>query len=110
MARLANYNMGYIDWDPYIPIMFIRLERTLHLPVNYRQRQSIKEHKIDISAMSIWIVCTLGGKSDKGFFHLEKFMQTLESYYHSANFGRYETTAWPFYFSLLMFCVFTGGA
>lgn len=88
MARLAKYNIGYINWEPYIPIMFVRFLRTLHLPVGYKQKQSSKMYKIDIHAMTMWIVCTFGGGNDTAFIHLEKFMQTLESYCHPANTGR----------------------
>lgn len=88
MARLTVYNVGCINWEPHIPIMFVRFLRTLQLPVSYRQRQSGKLYRIDASAMATWIVYILGGQSDKGFFHLEKFMQTLESYYHPANLGK----------------------
>ncbi|KAK9752669.1 Proteasome-substrate-size regulator, mid region [Popillia japonica] len=89
MARLAKYNIGYINWEPYIPIMFVRFLRTLHLPVGYKQKQSSKMYKIDIHAMTMWIVCTFGGGNDTAFIHLEKFMQTLESYCHPANTGRW---------------------
>lgn len=88
MARLAKHNIGYIDWKPYIPIMFVRFLRTLHLPVGYKQKQSSKMYKIDISAMAMWIVSTLGGSDDAAFIHLEQFTQTLESYCHPANTGR----------------------
>lgn len=88
MARLSNHNIGYIDWEPYIPIMFVRFLRTLSLPVSFKQKQSGKMYKIDVSAISIWIVCTLGGKSDTAFVQLETFMKTLESYFHPANSGR----------------------
>ncbi|XP_022913061.1 proteasome activator complex subunit 4A-like [Onthophagus taurus] len=87
MGRLANFNIGYIDWEPYIPIMYVRFLRTLHLPVGYRKKQSMKLYKIDMSAMTLWIVATLGGGSEIAYFHLEKFMQTLDSYFHPANAG-----------------------
>ncbi|KAK5647619.1 hypothetical protein RI129_002511 [Pyrocoelia pectoralis] len=89
LARLASYNHGRINWEPYIPIMFIRFKRTFQLPVSYRRRQSTRPFKIETTSMANWIVCCLGGKSDVAFFHLEKFMQSLESYYHPANFGKW---------------------
>lgn len=88
MAKLSTYNIGRINWEPYIPIMFVRFSRTLNLPVGYRKRQSCKQYKIDISAMTLWIVSILGPESETAFFHLEKFMHTLETYYHPANSGR----------------------
>ncbi|XP_031327424.1 proteasome activator complex subunit 4B-like [Photinus pyralis] len=89
LARLANYNHGRINWDPYIPIMFDRFKRAFHLPVSYQRRQLMRPFKIDATSMVNWIVCTLGGPSDVAFSHLEKFMQSLESYYHPANFGKW---------------------
>ncbi|KAJ8979647.1 hypothetical protein NQ317_001354 [Molorchus minor] len=121
MASIAQYQMGNIDWEPYIPNMFVRFQRTLQLPVTFKQRQLGKQHKIDTYAMAVWIVCALNSKSDTAFFHLEKLMQSLESYYHPANTGRwtpklrellrqlsyffvqrihaerYKTTSWDFY-------------
>lgn len=88
MARLSSYNVGRINWEPYIPIMFVRFLRTLNLPVGYRKRQSGKQYKIDVSSMSMWIACILGPESETAFFHLQKFMQTIESYFHPANQGR----------------------
>lgn len=88
MAHLASYNTGYIDWEPYVPIMFTRFLRCLDLPVNYRQKASCKRHKVEITPIAIWIVSTIGGKSST-LKYLEKFLQTLESFYHSANHGRW---------------------
>lgn len=88
MARLANYNIGYVDWEPYMPLMFTRFLRSLDLPVSYRQKQSCKHHKIETTPMACWIIATVGGGSST-LKYLEKFMQTLESYYHPANVGRW---------------------
>ncbi|XP_076268331.1 proteasome activator complex subunit 4-like isoform X1 [Rhynchophorus ferrugineus] len=87
-SSLARFQMGYIDWEPFTAKMFVRFQRCLNLPVNFKQRQSGKQHKIDISAMSIWIVCSLHSNNST-FFHLQKLMQTLESYFHPANVGRW---------------------
>ncbi|KYB26764.1 proteasome activator complex subunit 4 [Tribolium castaneum] len=89
IARLSSYTMGYINWEPYIPMMFVRFSRSFQLPVAYRQKQTGKQYKIEISAMAIWITCALNGDKNSTFFHLEKFMQALESYYYPANMGRW---------------------
>ncbi|KAG5878460.1 hypothetical protein JTB14_022783 [Gonioctena quinquepunctata] len=89
MTGLARFQMGRIDWDPYIPSMFVRFQRTFQLPVAFKQRHMGRHHKINISAMTIWIVCVLNGDKNIAFFHFEKFMQCLESYYYSANLGRW---------------------
>ncbi|XP_018576290.1 proteasome activator complex subunit 4 [Anoplophora glabripennis] len=89
MTSIARFQIGYIDWEPYVPTMFVRFQRTLQLPVTFKQRQLGKQHKIDTSAMAIWIICALNGNNNTAFFHFEKLMQSLESYYHPANTGRW---------------------
>jgi proteasome activator subunit 4 len=59
MARLAQCNIGYIDWEPHIPLMFTRFLRSLNLPVSYKNMQSSKHHKLDTSAIALWIVSVL---------------------------------------------------
>lgn len=36
MARLADNNIGLIDWEPYVPMIFTRIQRNFHLPVMYK--------------------------------------------------------------------------
>ncbi|CAG14419.1 unnamed protein product, partial [Tetraodon nigroviridis] len=36
-ARLANDNIGYVDWTPYLPTIFTRILRSLNLPVGVGQ-------------------------------------------------------------------------
>ncbi|KAL0269474.1 UNVERIFIED_CONTAM: hypothetical protein PYX00_007188 [Menopon gallinae] len=86
MASLASHNIGYIDWEPYIPSMFTRFLHSFNLPVVYKQQQSPKLFKVDTSAMALWIVSVLGGGSSCQMY-LDKFLKTIESYFHPANFG-----------------------
>ncbi|XP_046402715.1 proteasome activator complex subunit 4A-like [Ischnura elegans] len=88
MARLASSNIGYIDWEPYIPLMFSRFMHSLSLPVFYKQTPSTKHHKLDMSAICLWIVSVLGGKSSAQTY-LDQFLKALTSYFHPANFGRW---------------------
>lgn len=89
LSGLSRFQMGYIDCSPYVSKMFARFQRSLQLPVTFKQKQMGKQHKIDSAAMAIWIICSLNGDNNPTFFHLEKLMQTLESYYYPANVGRY---------------------
>ncbi|XP_050294149.1 proteasome activator complex subunit 4B-like [Anthonomus grandis grandis] len=88
-AGLARYQIGRIDWTPYVPQMFARFQRALQLPVNFKQRALGKQHKIDSAAIAVWIVACLHGDNNPTFFYFEKLMQTLESYFHPANVGRW---------------------
>ncbi|KAF7990670.1 hypothetical protein HCN44_000475 [Aphidius gifuensis] len=86
MSRLAWFNIGYIDWEPYIPIMTTRFMRCLNLPVHYKNTKIPKSHKVTTNSVAIWVVSILGNKSS-GQFHLEKFLKTIETYLHQANTG-----------------------
>jgi len=59
IARLAAFNIGYIDWEPHIPFMFTRFIRCLNLPVTYKQTPNNLNHKIEMPSITTWIVATL---------------------------------------------------
>lgn len=59
MAKLASNNIGFIDWNPYIPLMFTRFFRTLNLPVNYKKSICGSNHNMDMSAVGEWIASVL---------------------------------------------------
>lgn len=35
-SRLADHNIGMIDWEPYIPKFFTRFQKNFNLPVMYK--------------------------------------------------------------------------
>ncbi|XP_003702630.2 proteasome activator complex subunit 4A [Megachile rotundata] len=86
MASLANCNIGYINWEPYIPLMFTRFMQGLKLPVSYNKSQKYKHHGVDATSIAKWIVAVLGNKSSAQI-HLEKFLKTIETYFHPVNNG-----------------------
>ncbi|XP_029164235.1 proteasome activator complex subunit 4B-like isoform X2 [Nylanderia fulva] len=88
MTRLAANNIGYIDWEPHFPLMFTRFIRCLNLPVVYKQTQHSKSHKLEMEYIALWIVAVLGNGSSAQMY-LEKFLKTIETYFHPANFGRW---------------------
>ncbi|XP_068082035.1 proteasome activator complex subunit 4A [Anabrus simplex] len=90
MARLARHNIGYIDWEPYIPAMFNRFLRAFGLPVVYKRcnANDFKIRNLDTSSIALWIVYVLGGNSScRKYF--SKFMAALDFYYYPTNFGIY---------------------
>ncbi|XP_076659583.1 proteasome activator complex subunit 4A [Halictus rubicundus] len=88
MARLASANIGYINWEPHIPLMFTRFVKCLGLPVTYNKQRTCNYHKIDTCSMAIWIVSVLGhGSSAQMYF--EKFLKTIDTYIHPANTGKW---------------------
>lgn len=91
-ARLASENIGYIDWEQYIPTIFTRLLYSFNLPgsTNKTQVKIIINTGIDTNAVVVWIVSMLGGKSSCQK-HIAHFFKAVESYYHPSNNGRWMT-------------------
>ncbi|XP_006004010.1 proteasome activator complex subunit 4 isoform X2 [Latimeria chalumnae] len=90
-ARLATDNIGYIDWDPYIPKIFTRVLRGLNLPVGSSQvlvpRYSTNAY--DIGHAVIWVTSMLGGPSKQAQKHLTGLFTSISSFYHPSNNGRW---------------------
>lgn len=59
MAKLASANIGYIDWNPYIPIMFTRFLCYMKMPVNYKKKGRLLGPNISSSLIAEWIVSVL---------------------------------------------------
>uniref|UniRef100_A0A1L8DSH8 Putative proteasome activator complex subunit 4 n=1 Tax=Nyssomyia neivai TaxID=330878 RepID=A0A1L8DSH8_9DIPT len=88
MASTASHNIGRIDWEPHLPVMFTRILRSVDLPVVYKNIGSSRSQSLWTSSVSMWIVSILGPKSS-GQKYLDKFMGTIESYLHPANSGKW---------------------
>lgn len=70
MAKLASNNIGFIDWDPYIPLMFARFFRTLSLPVNYKNARDQRLHIMDRAAVGEWIASVLVKKNHNSILNI----------------------------------------
>ncbi|XP_016837530.1 proteasome activator complex subunit 4 [Nasonia vitripennis] len=86
MSKLAYYNIGYIDWEPYIPLMFTRFVQSFNLPVAYKDIARNRTFSICPYYIGIWIASALGNKS-KTQTYLDKLLKTVETYSHPANYG-----------------------
>ncbi|KAL3286253.1 hypothetical protein HHI36_000763 [Cryptolaemus montrouzieri] len=91
ISNLSGNNVGKINFEPYIPIMYARFSRSFQLPVHYKMRVSSKSHSLDVSAVAVWIVSTLNHKTETSFDYLEKFMHMIRSFLYSANMGRWSS-------------------
>ncbi|OQR68927.1 proteasome activator complex subunit 4-like [Tropilaelaps mercedesae] len=90
-ARLAEDNIGYVDWEPYIPDIFTRLLRSFNLPYgngNLKVARSVSSTQCEIAQFTRWIISLLGGGSSAQT-HLELLFKTIESFYHPSNSGRW---------------------
>eukprot|EP00092_Neocalanus_flemingeri_P031411 GFUD01034116.1.p1 GENE.GFUD01034116.1~~GFUD01034116.1.p1 ORF type:complete len:1998 (+),score=527.07 GFUD01034116.1:71-6064(+) len=89
LARLAEHNTGQVDWSLYMPVIFTRVQKMFSLPVHYNKTNvGNKGMSLDSSTAAYWIVNTLGGESLTQKY-LSQLFQSLESYYHPANIGKY---------------------
>ncbi|XP_064173886.1 proteasome activator complex subunit 4A isoform X1 [Anguilla rostrata] len=90
-ARLANDNIGYIDWDPYIPKIFTRMLRSLNLPVGTSQMLVPRylTNTYDIGHMVIWVSSMLGGPSKQTQKQLTGLFNSIASFFHPSNHGRW---------------------
>ena len=59
MAWLALFNVGHIDWEEHIPMMYTRFLKIFKLPVHYKKMNSMKMSKIVDDKVAAWIVSTL---------------------------------------------------
>uniref|UniRef100_A0A2K5QC34 Proteasome activator complex subunit 4 n=1 Tax=Cebus imitator TaxID=2715852 RepID=A0A2K5QC34_CEBIM len=90
-ARLATDNIGYIDWDPYVPKIFTRILRSLNLPVGSSQVlvPRFLTNAYDIGHAVIWITAMMGGPSKLVQKHLAGLFNSISSFYHPSNNGRW---------------------
>lgn len=105
MAKLACNNIGYIDWEPYIPLMFTRFVQSFHLPVYYKKvAYQMISYKVGPNAISLWIASVLGGGSSAQSY-LEKFLKTVETYFHPANYGHWLKKLGQLFVNILYYVV-----
>ncbi|KAG7492479.1 hypothetical protein MATL_G00015050 [Megalops atlanticus] len=90
-ARLASDNIGYIDWDPYIPKIFTRILRSLNLPVGTSQVLVPRylTNAYDIGHVVLWISSMLGGPSKQAQKQLSGLFNSITSFFHPSNNGRW---------------------
>ncbi|XP_072293387.1 proteasome activator complex subunit 4A isoform X1 [Eucyclogobius newberryi] len=90
-ARLANDNIGYIDWTPYIPKIFTRILRSLNLPVGSSQMMVPRyiTNAYDINHAVLWVSALLGGPNKEAQAQLSGLFKSITSFFHPSNHGRW---------------------
>ncbi|XP_045600493.2 proteasome activator complex subunit 4 isoform X1 [Procambarus clarkii] len=85
-SRMAWHNIGYVDWEKHLPMVFTKVLRSFRLPVSYKKAHVGKGDGLSQFASAMFIVANLGGGS-KTQEHLDRLFKSLESYYHPSNSG-----------------------
>uniref|UniRef100_A0A673MHV7 Proteasome activator complex subunit 4B n=1 Tax=Sinocyclocheilus rhinocerous TaxID=307959 RepID=A0A673MHV7_9TELE len=90
-ARLANDNIGYVNWDPYIPKIFTRILRSFNLPVGTSQMVIPRylTNSYEIGHVVLWISSMLGGPQNQVQKQLNGLFSSIASFYHPSNNGRW---------------------
>lgn len=52
LAATASQNVGRIDWEPYIPMIFTRILRSIDLPVCYKNMKSARNQQLWSSSVA----------------------------------------------------------
>uniref|UniRef100_A0A673MFT3 Proteasome activator complex subunit 4B n=1 Tax=Sinocyclocheilus rhinocerous TaxID=307959 RepID=A0A673MFT3_9TELE len=88
-ARLANDNIGYVNWDPYIPKIFTRILRSFNLPVGTSQMVIPRylTNSYEIGHVVLWISSMLGGPQNQVQKQLNGLFSSIASFYHPSNNG-----------------------
>ncbi|CAL1599788.1 unnamed protein product [Knipowitschia caucasica] len=91
-ARLANDNIGYVDWTPYIPTIFTRILRSLNLPVGVSRMVAPRylTNTYDPGHLVLWITALLGGPGNPAQKELTCLFNSIASFYHPSNHGRWQ--------------------
>lgn len=92
-ARLANDNIGYVDWTPFLPTIFTRILRSLNLPVGVSQMVAPRylTNSYDIGHLVLWITALLGGEGNPAQKQLTCLFNSIASFYHPSNHGRWQS-------------------
>jgi len=89
IARLADDNIGRMDWTKLTPTLFQRFMNSFGLPVYYkRQGVHLRATSLTNSAMAKWIVATITD-GPTTLDSLDTMMSAINSYYHPTSEGRY---------------------
>jgi proteasome activator subunit 4 len=118
-SRLAQDNIGLIDWNPYIPFIFSNLLKGFGLPFGSKDANSIESSNVsastlnvmshiftysphEISSISVWIVSMIGSGPNRNLCmqYIEKLINSLRSYYYPSNVGSWTSNLMLFLKSL----------
>ncbi|CAF4504295.1 unnamed protein product, partial [Rotaria socialis] len=85
---VAWCNIGYIDWEPWMPKIFTRILKSFSLPVaNVHVSSRVQNYSISITAT--WIVAMMGNGSSC-LQYLTDLFTAIKSFYHPSNTGEFQ--------------------
>ncbi|XP_033120997.1 proteasome activator complex subunit 4-like [Anneissia japonica] len=88
-SRVADDNIGYIDWGPYIPKFLTCYLRGFNLPVGSKRLQVARRTKGYENVVMATFLVAMMGKNQDALNHLKTFFKAVESFFHPSNAGRF---------------------
>ncbi|GFT37520.1 proteasome activator complex subunit 4 [Nephila pilipes] len=89
ITRLAKDNIGYIDWEPYLPMIFTRLLRSFNLPGRTSMVQVVRAVATFDTNVVATLLASMLGKNSSCQLYISRLFKALESFYHPSNHGRW---------------------
>ncbi|CAF0768198.1 unnamed protein product [Adineta steineri] len=87
-SSVAWNNIGYIDWEPWLPKIFTRILRGFSVPIGKMQMPSLQDN-YSVSDLTKWIVSMMGNGSSC-LQYLQDLFITIKSFYHPSNTGGFQ--------------------
>ncbi|CAF0754546.1 unnamed protein product [Rotaria sp. Silwood1] len=85
---VAWCNIGYVEWEPWLPKIFTRILKNFSLPVaNVQVSSQTQNYSISITAT--WIVAMMGNGSSC-LQYLKDLFTAIKSFYHPSNTGDFQ--------------------
>ncbi|CAF1141433.1 unnamed protein product [Adineta ricciae] len=97
-SRLAWYNIGYIDWTPWLNQIFTHFLRGFSLPIGKTQKTT-KKFIYSMGDVAQWIVAMIGNGSSC-LDHLQDLLTAVRSFYYPSNTGYFQKQLVDFLFEL----------
>ncbi|CAF4502010.1 unnamed protein product, partial [Rotaria sp. Silwood2] len=85
---VAWYNIGYVNWEPWMSQIFTRILRGFSLPIGKLQMPAQKYSYL-IYSISKWIVAMMGNQSSC-LQYLRDLFIAIKSFYHPSNTGDFQ--------------------
>ncbi|CAF4180385.1 unnamed protein product [Rotaria sordida] len=85
---VAWYNIGYINWEPWMSQIFTRILRGLSLPIG-KLEMTPHNYRYLIYSVCRWIVCMIGNRSSC-LQYLQDLFIAIKTFYHPSNTGDFQ--------------------
>ncbi|UJR35822.1 hypothetical protein I4U23_028569 [Adineta vaga] len=85
---VAWCNIGYVDWEPWLPKIFTRILKNFSLPVANVQ-VSTQSQSYSLTIISTWLVAMMGNGSSC-LQYLKDLFTATKTFYHPSNTGDFQ--------------------